>query len=151
VKTIFKIAFALVAAGIFLTVAAPAQAAKPETNAPAVTAVKTNAPVLPPKSAFTQPTSNRDGHDPFFPESNRIFDSQVAVAHATETVTTLTVKGFSVVRGRPMVIINNHSFMVGDEGDVLGAGGSRAHVHCLEIKNGTVIVELNGARHELHY
>lgn len=127
-----------------------AQAAKPVTNAPAAI-VKTNTPVLPPKSAFSQPTAPRDGRDPFFPDSTRVFDSNVTVAHATETVTTLTIKGFSIVRGRPMVIINNHSFMVGDEGDVLGVGGSRAHIHCLEINSGTVIVDLNGARHELHY
>jgi hypothetical protein len=128
-----------------------AQGSKPSTNVPAVTATKTNVPVLPPKSVFTQPSNAHDGHDPFFPESNRVFDSNVAVAHASEAVTTLTVKGYSIVRGRPMVIINNHSFMVGDEGDVLGAGGGRAHVHCLDINNGTVVVELNGARHELHY
>ena len=154
-KTFAKIIFALTVAGFFLSTAGSAHAAKPETNAPAIVAAKTNAPVLLPKSVFNQPASPHDGHDPFFPESNRVFDSNVAVARAAETITTLAVKGFSIVRGRPMVIINNHTFTVGDEGDVKSStdphDNSHAHIRCLEISNGTVIVELNGARHELHY
>ena len=108
------------------------------------------APAPPPRATFLQPASNRDGRDPFYPESARPFEAAAASApHAVE-VTTLTVKGFSIVRGRPMVIINNHSFMVGDEGDVIGVGG-RAHLRCVEIRSATVVVEVNGARHEIHY
>jgi hypothetical protein len=111
---------------------------------------KAAAAALPPRAVFTQPASPREGRDPFFPESTRVFDSQVAQHAALETATTLSVKGFSIVNGRPMVIINNHSFMAGDEGDVL-SGPNRAHVRCLEITAGTVIVEVNGSRHVLHF
>jgi hypothetical protein len=107
-------------------------------------------PLVPPRSAFTQPTGPGDGRDPFFPESTRVFDANVTTTHSTETTTTLVVKGFSIVNGRPIVIINNHSFMAGDEGDVL-SNGNHAHVRCLEIRAGTVIVDVNGARHELHF
>jgi len=107
-------------------------------------------PVVPPRSAFTEPSSPREGRDPFFPESSRVFDAHVAQHASSEAVTTLAIKGYSVVNGRPIVIIANHSFMAGDEGDVI-SGGNRAHVRCLEIRPGTVVVEVNGARHEIHF
>lgn len=116
-------------------------------EAPKVTPAKGVVP--PPKAVFTQPATAHDGRDPFFPESTRPFESVVA-AHTTVEPTTLSVKGYSIVRGRPMVIINNHSFMVGDEGDVIATGG-RAHVRCIEIKSGLVIIEVNGARHEIRF
>ena len=144
-KTFATLFFALTLGS---ALAAPAPAT---TNAAAKLAVTTaKAAPAPPRAIFIQPTSNRDGHDPFYPESGRPFESAAASApHAVE-LTTLAVKGFSVVRGRPMVIINNHSFMVGDEGDVIGTGG-RAHLRCVEIRSDTVIVEINGSRHEIHY
>lgn len=119
-------------------------------DAPKPPAAKIVAPVAPPHSTFTQPTGPREGRDPFFPESTRVFESNVAVTSASQSATTLAVKGFSIVGGRPMVIINNHTFMSGDEGDVLSAG-ARVHVRCLEIRAGTVVVEVNGARREIHF
>lgn len=141
VKTFATIFFALT----FAAIAADkpnAPAAKPAPAKPA--------PVVTARSVFTQPASGRDGRDPFFPESTRVFETtQAATVHVVE-INNLTVKGFSIVRGRPMVIINNHSFMVGDEGDVLVTGG-RAHLRCLEILSSKVIVEVNGAHHEIKY
>lgn len=114
----------------------------PKTAAPKIS-------VAPPaRSTFNQPANPKEGRDPFFPESTHPYEA--AIAAQTVTTTTLTVKGYSIANGRPIVIINNHSFMVGDEGDVLTAGG-RAHLHCLEIRNDTVIVEINGIRHEIHF
>jgi hypothetical protein len=117
---------------------------------PAASAPKSALPA-PARSVFTQPASNRDGRDPFFPESTRAIENAQPVAgpHTVE-LSNLTIKGYSIVRGRPMVIINNHSFMVGDEGDVLVVGG-RAHIRCVEIRSDTVVVEANGSRHEIHY
>lgn len=107
--------------------------------------------VVPPRSVFTQPNNPREGRDPFFPESSGVYDRNVVTTHAAaESATTLSVKGYSMVNGRPIVIINNHSFMTGDEGDVLSSG-ARAHIRCLEIRPGTVVVEVNGARHEIHF
>ena len=146
-KTYATIFIALLAGA---TLAGPAAA--PATNSVA----KTGAPAKPaaappPRAIFTQPSSVRDGRDPFFPESTRPFEALAAAApRAGIEITSLVVKGFSKVHGRPMVIINNHSFMVGDEGDVLVTGG-RAHLRCAEIRSDTVVVEVNGARHEIHY
>ena len=120
-------------------------------QAPAATPAKAAPVFVPPRSVFTQPASPRDGRDPFFPESSGVYDRYAATTHASaENATTLAVKGYSVSNGRPIVIINNHSFMAGDEGDVL-SGSSRAHIRCLEIRPGTVVVEVNGARHEIHF
>jgi hypothetical protein len=133
--------------GLGAAMAAPASSTNTTPAKPAPAKVTMAAP---PRAVFIQPASTRDGRDPFYPESARPFEAAAASApHAVE-MTALTVKGFSIVRGRPMVIINNHSFMVGDEGDVLGAGG-RAHLRCVEIRSDTVIVEINGSRHEIHY
>lgn len=146
-KTFATIIFALTLGAVF---------AGPATNTATNTVVKTGAPAKPalaspPRAVFTQPSSVRDGRDPFFPESTRPFEALAAAApRAGIEITSLVVKGFSKVHGRPMVIINNHSFMVGDEGDVLVAGG-RAHLRCAEIRSDTVVVEVNGARHEIHY
>jgi hypothetical protein len=141
VKTLATLFFALTLAAVAAD-KTPAPAAKPASAKPA--------PLMPVRSAFTQPASVRDGRDPFFPESTRVFEiTQAATVHVVE-LNNLVVKGFSIVRGRPMVIINNHSFMVGDEGDVLVTGG-RAHLRCVEILSSKVVVEVNGARHEIKY
>ena len=148
-KTFATLFFALTLGSTLL--ATPAPAAPATTNAAAAKSATTAKSIpAPPRAIFTQPASNRDGHDPFYPESVRPFEAAAASIPRTVELTTLVVKGFSIVRGRPMVIINNHSFMVGDEGDVIGAGG-RAHLRCVEIRSDTVVVEVNGARHEIHY
>ena len=102
------------------------------------------------RSIFVIPTNPSEGRDPFFPESTRIYELMaVATPHVVE-VTTLTIKGYSIINGHPMVIVNNHSFMIGDEGDVLTPGG-RVHVRCLDIKPSLAIVEANGQRRDLHF
>lgn len=102
-----------------------------------------------PRSVFTQPATPLAGRDPFFPESTRPYESGIVAARSLAPAT-VTVKGYSVVGGRPVVIINNRSFMAGDESDVQ-SNGARAHVRCLEIRPGMVIVEVNGARQQLNF
>lgn len=106
----------------------------------------------PAQSVFIMPSNPSEGRDPFFPESTRPYETAVAPTNHTETVaiTDLTVKGFTVMNGRAEVIINNHPFMVGDEGDVRVPAG-RIHLRCLEIRDGYVIIEVNGQRHELRF
>jgi hypothetical protein len=103
------------------------------------------------RSVFIMPASPKEGRDPFFPDSTRIYETGVVatVSHVPE-ITSLKIKGYSVVNGQPMIIINNHSFMVNDEGDVLTSGG-RVHIRCLEIKASTAIIEANGQRLDLHF
>ena len=101
----------------------------------------------PVRSEFVQPATVREGRDPFFPESARPFESSVAATRTVETIP-LKAPGFSVVNGRRLAIINNHTFSVGDESDVL-LSGHRLHIRCLEIRNDLVIVEVNGQRREI--
>lgn len=130
------------------TLAGQAFAETPKTDA-------VKAPLAPQRSVFTQPAKPSDGRDPFFPESSRPYESANASASTGTVVravepTTLAVKGFSVVNGRPVVIINNHSFMAGDEGDVRSTSGT-THIRCIEIQKDVVTIEINGARRQIHF
>jgi hypothetical protein len=104
----------------------------------------------PPRSTFTLPTNQHEGRDPFWPESTRVWDSTIAVAHAAEP-TTLKVDGYSIVNGRPIVIINKVSFLAGDEADLPSPSGGHTHVHCIDIQSDHVIVEVNGMRREIRF
>jgi hypothetical protein len=108
-------------------------------------------PPPPPRSFFTQPTNQREGRDPFWPESTRVWDSNIAVKSAAETATTLKVDGYSIVGGRPIVIINKVSFLNGDEADLPAPGGGHTHVHCISIESDHVEVEVNGMRRDIRY
>ncbi len=134
-KTLFKIIFAVGA--VVLTGAATA--GESPTNAPAKLVVA--------RSVFVVPTSVREGRDPFFPESTRTIEAAVATTKTVE-ISALTIKGFSGSPGHRLVILNNHTFAVGDEGDVLTPTG-RVHIRCTEIRPDLVAVEINGRRHEL--
>lgn len=124
---------ALAAAGV------PAIFGEPPAAAPAK-------PVLV-RSEFVMPTSPREGRDPFFPESTRPYEDSI-VAKRTVEVNAFSVKGISIEHGHPMAIINNHTFAVGDEGDVLTPTG-RVHLRCIEIGTATVEIEVNGVKREL--
>lgn len=99
------------------------------------------------RSVFAMPASVRDGRDPFFPESARPYEDAVASKRTVDS-TAFSVKGLSVEHGHSMVIINNHTFAVGDEGDVMTATG-RVHIRLAEIRTGVVVIEVNGSRREL--
>lgn len=101
----------------------------------------------PARSIFVMPASPRDGRDPFFPESSRPYEDAATKTNHPQAAN-LTVKGLSIEHGHAMVIINNHTFAVGDEGDVL-TGGKRVHLRLIEIRAGTAVIEVNGSRREL--
>lgn len=127
------IAVSLVAAG------APAVWGEPAKPPPAKPA--------PARSVFVIPTNVREGRDPFFPESPRPYDDFKQQSRAVEE-NAFSVKGISIEHGHPMAIINNHTFAVGDEGNVRTANGE-VHLRCTEIRNGVVVIEVNGAKREL--
>jgi len=103
-----------------------------------------------PHSEFVMPAGPREGRDPFFPESTRPYeDSAPARPTQAVVVNSFTVKGLSIENGHPMVIINNHSFAVGDEGDVMTQSG-RVHLRLIDIHDGIAEIEANGTRRELN-
>jgi hypothetical protein len=101
-----------------------------------------------PRSVFILPTNPNEGRDPFYPNSLRPYQD-FAPKRAVD-LTALQIKGFSVIAGHRYVIINNHTFGEGDEGDVITPGG-RVHIRCLTLGTDTVLVESNGSRHLLRF
>jgi hypothetical protein len=49
-----------------------------------------------------------------------------------------------------LIIINDVTFAVGDERDVITPQG-RIHIHCLEIIGDLAVIEANGQRHQLRF
>lgn len=96
------------------------------------------------------PAGTRDGRDPFFPESTRPYEDAVVAKPTQPVVANLfTVKGESVEGGHAMVIINNHTFAEGDEGDVSTPNG-RVHLRLIEIRGNIAVIETDGNKHELN-
>ena len=102
------------------------------------------------RSVFILPSNPKEGHDPFFPNSNRPYEIAAAANTRTGNVTSLVLKGFSGSQNHRLVIINNHTFAAGDTGDVITSDG-RVHLRCIEIKTNSVVIEIGGQRRELIY
>jgi hypothetical protein len=101
-----------------------------------------------PRSIFNFPTNPKEGRDPFFPSSLRPYVSAV-VKPAGGDVTSLRLAGISGTPGHRLVIINNHTFGAGDDGEVITSQG-RMHVHCVEVSAKSVVLDADGQRIELH-
>lgn len=102
------------------------------------------------RSIFILPTSSKDGRDPFFPNSTRTVEIAPTAANNNKEaeITSLKCPGVSGTPDRMLAIINNHSFAVGDEGDVTTSTG-KIHLRCLEILSDVVVVEVNGRVHRI--
>lgn len=102
------------------------------------------------RSIFNQPILPKDGRDPFFPMSMRPYASAVVSNAATKDLSSLAIRGKSGTEDRPLIIINDVTFAVGDERDVITPQG-RIHIHCLEIIGDLAVIEANGQRHQLRF
>ena len=98
-------------------------------------------------SAFILPSNTKEGRDPFYPESVRTFETKIVASNVFE-ITSLKFAGVSGTTGHLFAIINNHTFTVGDEGDVMTTSG-RIHLRCLEVGADSVAVEINGQTHRI--
>lgn len=103
-----------------------------------------------PQSVFVIPSNSKEGRDPFFPDSMRPYASAIVANPKTADVTSLRLRGFSGEVPNRFVIINNHTFAAGDEGDVITSAG-RIHLRCIEVKTNSVVIEVGGQRRELFY
>jgi hypothetical protein len=111
---------------------------------------ETNAPPQMTRSIFNQPASPRDGRDPFFPNSDRPYRSQVVPGSSAPDVSALVIQGILGSPPHQLVIINKVTFGVGDEYEVRTPQG-RIRITCLEIHDNSAVIESDGQRHELHY
>jgi hypothetical protein len=101
-------------------------------------------------SVFVIPKNPKEGRDPFFPASVRPYENvQAAQTHVVE-ISSLVLKGISGSPENRLAIINNRTFAIGDEQDLITSQG-RIRVRCVEINNNSVIVESSGQRQELKY
>jgi len=107
-------------------------------------AISNSAELDVPLSRFVLPHDQKEGRDPFYPNSSRCYAKHTP-SNAAPVEVTLTLNG--ITPGK-LVMINGRTFSAGEEGDVKTPAGS-AHVRCLEIKVESAIVEMNGARREL--
>jgi hypothetical protein len=98
-------------------------------------------------SSFVMPTTLKEGHDPFFPNSTR-FIKRAPAPRPVEGPVVLEFKGVSGTAERPLAIINNRTFAVGEEQDVNTANG-KVKVMCLEIEGLKVKVRAQGETQEL--
>lgn len=105
-------------------------------------AASTNTPVTVNTNDFRSIFENAGGRDPFFPNSTRQ-GATVSESGESRPAIVLALKGFSGNPGRRMAIINDRTFAVGEENEVLTAGG-RVRVRCLEIQADVAIVTIGG-------
>jgi hypothetical protein len=124
-------------------------------SAQAAPAAKTAAPTdAVPKSVFTIPASKKDGCDPFFPGSTRLWGGSAG----TQTAATkrnlptgldcLVLKGLSGPEGKRFAMINGRTMTRGEDAEINTDCG-RLLVHCVDITSNSAIVELSGERKEL--
>lgn len=128
---------------------AAAEADSKQINASA----KTNqAAIEIPRSVFTIPVKAADGRDPFFPLSRRmVVETKPGKIGETPTPPPVAVSLKGISRGagnKRFALINDKTFTVDDEHEVV-MNNSRVRIHCIEIKEDSVIVEVNGVRQEL--
>jgi hypothetical protein len=103
------------------------------------------APASAPKSEFVVRIDY--GKDPFFPKSTRLHSQ--GKDSESEAVTPsvpdfILVKGISFTKERKLAIINNYTVAEGEEFN-LRRGGKLIRVKCVEIKDGGVVVAVDGA------
>ena len=101
-------------------------------------------------STFTRPVASlEEGRDPFYPTSARILAEAKPVdpEQSFEPVE-LVLKGISGTKRRPLALINNRTFTVGDEQEV-GVAGNRVTVKCLAIEGMKAIILVQGQVREL--
>jgi hypothetical protein len=115
---------------------------QPPTNSPPA-----DVPI--PKAVFVFPATPQEGKDPFFPDSTRNYTGNTATkTNKAVIVSEVALKGVFFMAKRPLATINNHTFEVGEEGDVI-TGTGRLRIRCLEVREDSVLIEVGGERREL--
>ncbi len=123
----------------------------PVAAAPVAPVAKPAAPEVVARSTFLIPTNPKDGRDPFFPNSTRLYETVSAEAqpHVAD-VSSLVLKGISGPPDHRLAIINKRTLGVGDEANLVTPQGP-IHIRCVDIKESSVVIESAGQRHELKY
>lgn len=128
--------------------AASPKASSAGASAPAAT----NSTVLPeiPRSVFAIPSSPKEGRNPFFPQAA----VQPAPAPAKPEKTSSVETSSFVLNGitsppKRTAIINNRTFERGESGEVKLGNGSKILIKCVDIRNDSAVIEVDGQQREL--
>jgi hypothetical protein len=105
-------------------------------------------PAPPPKSVFIDRPDF--GRDPFFPTSKRRGEvvRTNPIVEPVANFSNLALKGISNIKEKPLAIINNKTFEVGEEGEVR-VNGLLVKVKVTEIRDHSAVVTVNGVSKEL--
>ena len=136
--------------------AAPAQPAAPVTTSASTAPAPSNVVREIPQSIFVVSSPTQVVKDPFFPNTTRL--AAVAATHPKGTnavgtvVVDLVLKAIFGTPARPLATVNNATFGVGEEQDVVTPAG-RVRVRCIEISlnDESVVVEAAGSQRELRF
>ena len=119
---------------------------------PATNAVPVVADVRPGRSLFVIPTGSQEGKDPFFPRSVRVYETTAPVkpGRTNSPTVELALTGISGSTDKPLAIINNVTFGVNDDNDVI-VKGRRIRIHCVDINlaEGRVRVQIGSEMRDL--
>lgn len=130
--------------------AAAATATAPAVAAPAFTSTSIVPPGAPQSKFVDEPGV---GSDPFFPKSSRR-TPKVSVAttpadlNPQEVPGFISLKGISVIKDKKLAIINNYTLEQGEEFS-LRNGTQIFKIKCIEVKENSAIITVNGVTKEL--
>jgi hypothetical protein len=102
-----------------------------------------------PQSTFVDKADS--GRDPFFPYSTRRRETVVRavptnnIPQINALLEKLSLKGISGVKGQPLALINSSTIAEGELAEIR-CGHQLVKVRCLEIRERSVLVELDGTR-----
>jgi len=141
-----KLSWVVVVASVLLSIKS---VAAPAARTPAPAAAAAAAPQEPQhiKSVFVDRPNF--GRDPFFPNSprrGRIV--QDTVVEPMANFNNIVLKGISGTVEKRLAIVNNKTFEVGEEAD-LRIGGHLTKVKCVEVREKSVVISINGVTREL--
>lgn len=125
----------------------PARAAL-SSNSKATTSATNSAPAEIPQSVFVNPGNPSDGRDPFFPKSLRPYSSGQSITNSLPQAYDLVLNGLSGTPEHRLAMINGRTFAEGEKAEVTTRNG-RALLRCIQIKDESVVIEIEGSRREL--
>ena len=106
-----------------------------------------------PQSVFTIPTDKKEGRDPFFPDSTRLWGASASAQPTKVSKPTgascLILKGLSGVPDHRLAMINGRTMARGEDAEINTDCG-RLLVHCVDITASSAIIEVGSERRELH-
>lgn len=131
---------------------APAKPTKPSARKVADAKVSELLPEIPtspiPQSLFNVPANPREGRNPFFPESQAEKPAPKPSPGSGIDLSALVLNGLTSPP-RATAMVNGRTFEEGESAEVKLSNGGRLLIKCVEIKEGSAVIEVRGQLREL--